>query len=201
MQQTAISCCPVHLACRTAGEGWVADKRAKGQAFCRMSCDLFLCRQHTQLQRTPSELVLLLLIQAALHLSTGCAPAIRWSMSASAALLSAPDSRAVLLLMVSHSSLVASSMSAASVCRGPDSGSSEALLGLAALLASDTFSGCGLAESEYCLQAGAVAFRLACSNLQVALLRDGDLCRACLKLSGTQLGWSMCKHAGSILQQ
>ena len=117
-------------------------------------------------------------------------------MSASAALLSAPDSRAVLLIMVSHSSLVASSMSAASVCLGPDNGGSEALPGLAALLASEAFLGCGFADSEYCLQAGAEAYTLACSNLKVTLLRRGDLCRACFKLSGTQLGWKVCKHAG-----
>ena len=155
-----------------------------------------LCRQHAQLQCTPTDLMLLLLVQAARHLSTGCAPAIRWSMSASAALLSSPDSRTVLLLMASHISLVASSMSAGSVCLGPDNGSSEALFGLAALLASEAFLEALLAESEYCLQAGAEAFSLACSKLKGVLLRDGDLCRACLKLSGTQPGWKVCKHAG-----
>ena len=118
---------------------------------------LLLCRQHAHLQCNPSKLMLLLLGQAAPHLSTGCAPAIRRSMSASAALLSAPDSRAVLLIMVSHSSLVASSMSAASVCLGPDAGNSEALLGLAAPLASEAFLGSVFAGREYCLQAGAEA--------------------------------------------
>ena len=116
-------------------------------------------------------------------------------MSASAALLSVPDSRTVLLAMVSHSSLVASSMSAASVCLGPDNGGSGALLGLAALLASEASLGSVFAESEYCLQAGAEAYSLACSQLEVALLRHGDLCRACLKLPGTQRGWNVCKLA------
>lgn len=125
------------------------------------------CRQHAQLQCTSSELMLLLLVWAGvLHLSTGCAPAISWSMSVSAALLSAPDSRTVLLLMVPHSSLVASSRSAASACRGPDQGGSEALLGLSPLLASEPLLGCASAESEYCLQAGAGAYSLACSNTE-----------------------------------
>ena len=104
------------------------------------------------------------------------------SMSASAALLSSPDSRTVLLLMVSHISLVASSMSAGSVCLGPDSGGSEALSGLAALLTCEASLGSVSAESEYCLQAGAEAYSLACSQLTVALLRHGGLSKACYQV-------------------